>query len=66
MLSRTLITSGTVFVSALCLYLIAGGVVSDIAFAICIGIFFGTYSSIYIAAPLILIMEKLKPSGHPA
>lgn len=60
MLGRTLITSGTVFVSSLSLYLIAGGVVSDIAFAICIGIFFGTYSSIYIAAPLILIMEKLK------
>ena len=62
MLSRTLITSGTVFVSALSLYLFAGGVVSDIAFAISIGIFFGTYSSIYVAAPLILVMEKLKLS----
>ena len=60
MLGRTLITSGTVFVSSLSLYLFAGGVVSDIAFAICIGIFFGTYSSIYVAAPLILVMEKLK------
>jgi hypothetical protein len=37
MLSRTLITSGTVFVSALCLYLFAGGTVGDIAFAICVG-----------------------------
>lgn len=62
MLSRTLITSGTVFVSALSLYLFAGGVVSDIAFAISVGIFFGTYSSIYVAAPLILVMEKLKLS----
>lgn len=62
MLGRTLITSGTVFVTALCLYIFAGGVVSDIAFAICIGIFFGTYSSIYVAAPLILIMEKLNMS----
>lgn len=59
MLSRTIITSGTVFVASLCLYIFAGGVVSDIAFAICIGIFFGTYSSIYVAAPLIIIMEKL-------
>lgn len=59
MLRRTLITSGTVFVSALCLYIFAGGVVSDIAFALCVGIFFGTYSSIYVAAPFILIMEKL-------
>ncbi len=62
MLSRTLITSGTVFVTAVCLYVFAGGVVSDIAFAISIGIFFGTYSSIYVAAPLILVMEKLKLS----
>lgn len=62
MLSRTLITSGTVFVTALCLYIFAGGVVSDIAFAISVGIFFGTYSSVYVAAPLILVMEKLKLS----
>ena len=66
MLSRTLITSGTVFVSALCLYLFAGGVVSDIAFAISVGIFFGTYSSIYVAAPLILVMEKLNLSPRSA
>ena len=66
MFVRTLITSGTVFVSALCLYLFAGGVVSDIAFAICIGVFFGTYSSIYVAAPLILIMEKLNLSPRKA
>jgi preprotein translocase subunit SecF len=62
MLERTLITSGTVFVSALCLYFFAGGTVSDIAFAICVGIIFGTYSSIYVAAPLILMMEKFNVS----
>lgn len=60
MFERTLITSGTVFVSAVALYLIAGGVVSDIAFAMVIGIIFGTYSSIYVAAPMILMMEKFK------
>jgi preprotein translocase subunit SecF len=60
MLERTIITSGTTFTSALALYLFAGGVVSDIAFAICIGIFFGTYSSIYVAAPFIILMDKLK------
>lgn len=58
MLGRTLITSGTVFTSAICLYFFAGGTVSDIAFAICIGIIFGTYSSIYVAAPFILLIEK--------
>lgn len=62
MFVRTLITSGTVFISSLCLYIFAGGVVSDIAFAICIGVIFGTYSSIYVAAPLILAMEKLNLS----
>ncbi len=62
MFTRTLITSGTTFTSALCLYFLAGGTISDIAFAMCIGIFFGTYSSIYVAAPLILLTEKLTPS----
>ncbi len=59
MLIRTLITSGTTFVSALCLYIFAGGTVEDIAFSICVGIFFGTYSSIYVAAPFVLLMEKM-------
>lgn len=59
MLVRTLITSGTTFVSALCLYLFADGTVQDIAFAMCVGIFFGTYSSVYVAAPLVLVMEAL-------
>ncbi len=62
MFTRTLITSGTTFTSALCLYFLAGGTISDIAFAMCVGIFFGTYSSIYVAAPLILLTEKLTPS----
>jgi preprotein translocase subunit SecF len=61
MLGRTIITSGTVLTSALCLFIFANGVVSDIAFAICIGIIFGTYSSIYVAAPMILFFEKQKP-----
>jgi preprotein translocase subunit SecF len=66
MIGRTLITSGAVFVSALSLYIFAGGVVSDIAFAIAVGIFFGAYSSIYVAAPLIVVFEKLKSSAKSA
>lgn len=66
MLSRTLITSGTTFLSAVCLYLFAGGVVADISFALCIGIVFGTYSSIYVAAPFILLMEKISPKARRA
>lgn len=60
MLGRTLITSGTVFTSSLCLFIFADGVVADIAFAICVGILFGTYSSIYVAAPMILLFDKMK------
>lgn len=64
MLGRTLITSGTVLISALCLFIFADGVVQDIAFAISVGIVFGSYSSIYVAAPFILIMENvMKPSA---
>lgn len=59
MMERTIITSGTVFVSSICLYIFAGGTISDIAFAICVGIIFGTYSSIYVAAPFIIFTEKL-------
>lgn len=58
MIERTIITSGTTFISALFLYIFAGGTISDIAFAMCVGILFGTYSSIYVAAPLALLMEK--------
>ncbi len=61
-LHRTLITSGTTFVSSLALFIFAGGTVSDIAFALCVGIVFGTYSSIYVAAPLVLWLDKLSPA----
>lgn len=60
MLGRTIITSGTTLTSAFCLWVIAGGTVSDIAFAMFLGILFGTYSSIYVAAPMMLLVEKLK------
>lgn len=59
MLSRTLVTSGTTMVSSLALWIFADGTVSDIAFAITVGMIFGTYSSVYVAAPFILVMEKL-------
>lgn len=59
-LGRTLITSGTTFVCAMSLYLFGGGTVSDIAFALAVGIAFGTYSSIYVAAPTVLWIDKMK------
>ncbi len=62
MLGRTLITSGTVFTSALCLLIFAEGTVKDIAFVLTVGIFFGTYSSVYVAAPMIYLVDKLRGS----
>jgi SecD/SecF fusion protein len=57
-LSRTLITSGTVFIATACLYAFGGGVINDFAFTFLIGIITGTYSSIYIASALVLWWHK--------
>jgi SecD/SecF fusion protein len=57
-LSRTLITSGTVFLATAALYVFGGGVINDFAFTFLIGIITGTYSSIYIASALVLWLHK--------
>jgi SecD/SecF fusion protein len=59
-LSRTIITSGTVFLATLSLYLFGGGVINDFAFTFLVGIITGTYSSIYIASALVLWWHKGK------
>lgn len=60
MLSRTILTSGTVFLSTLALYFLAGGVVEDFALLMLIGVVIGVYSSIYVASPLVLLFERLQ------
>jgi SecD/SecF fusion protein len=57
-LSRTIITSGTVFIATTSLYLFGGGAINDFAFTFLIGIITGTYSSIYIASALVLWFHK--------
>jgi SecD/SecF fusion protein len=57
-LSRTLITSGTVFLATLSLFIFGGGVINDFAFTFLVGIVTGTYSSIYIASALVLWWHK--------
>ncbi len=59
-LSRTILTSGTTMFVVLALFLFGGGVIHDFALALLIGIIVGTYSSIYIASPLVLLFEKKK------
>jgi len=53
-LSRTLLTSGTTLLVVACLYLFGGGVIHDFALALLIGVGVGTYSSIFVASPILL------------
>lgn len=55
-LSRTIITSFTVFLTSLSLYLFGGEVINDFALAMVAGVLFGTYSSIFVASALALEM----------
>lgn len=57
-LSRTIITSGTVFLATLALYICGGGEINDFAYTFLVGIVTGTYSSIYIATPFVLWWHK--------
>ncbi|MBT8763607.1 protein translocase subunit SecF [Desulfohalobiaceae bacterium Ax17] len=53
-LSRTILTSGTTLIVVVCLFLFGGGVIHDFAFALLVGVLVGTYSSIYVASPILL------------
>lgn len=57
-LSRTLITSGTVFFVVLLLFLFGGGAIKGFAFGMLVGIFFGTYSSVFVASALVVDFMK--------
>ena len=57
-LSRTIITSGTVFLATLSLFIWGGGEINDFAFTFLVGIITGTYSSIYIASTFVLWWHK--------
>jgi len=57
-LSRTIMTSLTVFVTLLILFVFGGEVTRGFAFAMLIGVFTGTYSSIFVAAPVLVDMDK--------
>ena len=57
-LGRTIVTSLTTFVVVLSLFLFGGEVIKNFAFALIVGIFVGTYSSIYVASPVMMYFEK--------
>ena len=65
-LSRTVMTSLTVFLTILILFLVGGEVTKGFAFAMLIGVITGTYSSIFVAAPILIDFAKSRPLGEPA
>ncbi len=56
-LSRTILTSGTTLIVVAALFVLGGGVIHDFAFALLVGVVVGTYSSIFVASPILLIWE---------
>jgi SecD/SecF fusion protein len=62
-LSRTVMTSLTVFLTLLILFIFGGEVTHGFAFAMLIGVITGTYSSIFVAAPILVDFARNKPLG---
>ncbi len=73
-LSRTILTSGLTFLTAISLFLFGGQVLHGFSFALVVGIIIGTYSSIFIASPILIFWQDLaegrrnrrSPSRPPA
>ena len=63
-LSRTIMTSLTVFLTILILFIFGGEVTRGFAFAMLIGVITGTYSSIFVAAPVLVDFAKTRPLGR--
>jgi SecD/SecF fusion protein len=59
-LSRTIMTSGTTLIVVVALYILGGQVLSGFSYALLIGILFGTYSSVFIASPIVLDISLLQ------
>jgi preprotein translocase subunit SecF len=62
-LSRTILTSLTVFMVLIILFFFGGAVIHDFTFALLVGTVAGVYSTVFIASPIVLTFEKIKPSG---
>jgi preprotein translocase subunit SecF len=57
-LSRTLLTSLTTLMVVVALFVLGGGIIHDFAFALIVGIVVGTYSSIYVASPVLIAWQQ--------
>ena len=65
MLVRTILTSSTVFATTLIMNIFGTGDVKNFAFAMNVGVIVGTYSSIFLAAPIFMYVSKKWYSGPP-
>jgi preprotein translocase subunit SecF len=63
-LGRTILTSGTVMMVVLILFFFGGAVIHDFAFTLIVGLISGTYSTVYIASPVVLLWEKHVSRGR--
>ena len=63
-LGRTILTGGTTVLSTLALYFLGGPVLHDFAFTILVGILVGTYSSIFVASPIVLWWSRWTGKKH--
>lgn len=62
-LSRTIMTSVTTLIVLFCLFFLGGAIIRDFAFAMIIGVFVGTYSSIYVSSPVLLLLQEAPGRG---
>lgn len=64
-LSRTIMTSLTTLLALFALYILGGEGLRGFSFAMIWGVFVGTYSSIFVASPLLLLLGVKRPAGEP-
>jgi len=62
-LARTVITTFTALITVFCLFLFGGSVIHDFSFALMVGMISGTYSTIYIAAPILILWPGMRKIG---
>lgn len=68
-LSRTVLTSGTTLLVVACLFVAGGEVLRGFAFVLLVGVFIGTYSSVFVASPFALLWEQMtakRNEGKPS
>ncbi len=59
-LSRTLLTSGTTMMALATMFFFGGDVLRGFSFVLLVGVFVGTYSSVFIASPMVLLWDRLR------